>query len=71
LIAPDLGNESSVSRTAKIRMGYGNLSYIVPIKGTGTKQVSAKICARRLWPSRHNFYNGSRPVAFKPILVVE
>jgi len=52
--------------------GYGNLSYIVPIKGTGTKQVSAKICARRLWPSRHNFYNGSRPPgAFKPILVVE
>jgi hypothetical protein len=51
--------------------GYGNLSYIVPIKGTGTKQVSAKIRARRLWLSRHNFYNGSRPVAFKPILVVE
>jgi hypothetical protein len=51
--------------------GYGNLSYIVPIKDTGTKQVSAKICARRLWPSRHDFYNGSRPVAFKPILVVE
>jgi hypothetical protein len=51
--------------------GYGNLSYIVRIKGTGTKQVSAKIRARRLWPSRHNFYNGSRPVAFKPILVVE
>ncbi len=49
--------------------GYENLSYTVRIKGSGTKQEFAEIHAAVMATSP-NFYNVSRPVALKPILVV-
>ena len=49
--------------------GYENLSYTVHIKGNGTKQQFAEIHAAVMATSP-NFYNLSRPVALKPVLVV-
>ena len=50
--------------------GYENLSYIVRIKGSGTKEEFAEIHEAVIATSP-NFYNVSRPVALKPTLVVE
>jgi uncharacterized OsmC-like protein len=50
--------------------GYENLSTIVRIKGSGTKEEFAEIHAAVMATSP-NFYNVSRPVTLKPALVVE
>ena len=49
--------------------GYENLSYIVRIKGSGTKEEFAEI-HEAVMATSPNFYNVSRPVALKPTLVV-
>jgi uncharacterized OsmC-like protein len=49
--------------------GYENLSYIVRIKGSGTKQEFAEI-HEAVMATSPNFYNVSRPVTLKPTLVV-
>ena len=49
--------------------GYENLSYTVHIKGNGTKQQFAEI-HEAVMATSPNFYNLSRPVALKPVLVV-
>jgi uncharacterized OsmC-like protein len=49
--------------------GYENLSYIVRIKGSGTKQEFAEV-HEAVMATSPNFYNVSRPVALKPTLVV-
>ena len=53
-----------------VPQGYENLSYTVRIKGSGTKQQFAEI-HEAVMATSPNFYNLSRPVALKPILVVE
>ena len=50
--------------------GYENLSYVVRIKGSGTKQEFAEV-HEAVMATSPNFYNVSRPVALKPTLVVE
>jgi uncharacterized OsmC-like protein len=50
--------------------GYEALSYIVRIKGSGTKKEFAEI-HEAVMATSPNFYNMSRPVALKPTLVVE
>lgn len=50
--------------------GYENLSYVVRIKGSGTKQEFAEI-HEAVMATSPNFDNMSRPVALKPTLVVE
>ena len=50
--------------------GYENLSYVVRIKGSGTKEDFAEI-HEAVMATSPNFYNVSRPVALKPTLVVE
>jgi uncharacterized OsmC-like protein len=50
--------------------GYENLSYIVRIKGSGTKEEFAEI-HRAVMATSPNFHNVSRPVDLKPTLVVE
>jgi hypothetical protein len=50
--------------------GYENLSYVVRIKGSCTKEYFAEI-HDAVMASSPNFYNVSRPVALKPTLVVE
>src|SRR5438105_8478373 len=50
--------------------GYENLSYIVRIKGSGTKEEFAEI-HEAVMATSPNFYNVSPPVALKPTLVVE
>jgi len=50
--------------------GYENLSYIVRIKGSGTKEEFAKV-HEAVMATSPNFYNVSRAVALKPVLVVE
>ncbi|HEY7300973.1 MAG TPA: OsmC family protein [Xanthobacteraceae bacterium] len=50
--------------------GYENLSYIVRIKGSGTKEQFAEV-HEAVMATSPNFYNVSRPVALKPTLVVE
>ena len=50
--------------------GYENLSYVVRIKGSGTKEDFAEIHDAVMAISP-NLYNVSRPVALKPTLVVE
>jgi uncharacterized OsmC-like protein len=50
--------------------GYQNLNYTVRIKGSGTKEQFAEI-HKAVTATSPNFYNLSRPVALKPILVVE
>src|SRR5215470_10410708 len=49
--------------------GYPNLSYVVRIKGGGTKEEFAEVHAAVMATSP-NFYNLARPVALKPTLVV-
>ena len=50
--------------------GYENLSYVVRIKGSGTKEDFAEI-HDAVMATSPNFYNVSRPVTLKPTLVVE
>ena len=50
--------------------GYEKLSYVVRIKGSGSKEESAEI-HKAVMATSPNFYNMSRPVALKPTLVVE
>jgi uncharacterized OsmC-like protein len=50
--------------------GYENVSYIVRIKGSGTKEDFAQI-HEAVMATSPNFYNVSRPVALKPTLIVE
>jgi len=50
--------------------GYENLSYIVRIKGSGTKEEFAEI-HEAVMATSPNFYNVSRPVTLKPTLLVE
>src|ERR1700736_3566325 len=50
--------------------GYDNLSYVVRIKGSGTKEEFADI-HRAVMATSPNFHNISRPVTLKPTLVVE
>ena len=53
-----------------VQAGYENLSYIVRIKGSGTKEEFAKI-HEAVMATSPNFYNVSRSVALKPTLVIE
>ena len=50
--------------------GYESLRYKVRIKGNGTKEQFAEI-HKAVMATSPNFYNLSRPVALKPLLVVE
>jgi uncharacterized OsmC-like protein len=50
--------------------GYKNLSYVVRIKGSGTKEQFAEI-HKAVMATSPNFHNVSRPVDLKPTLVVE
>jgi hypothetical protein len=50
--------------------GYENLSYIVRMKGSGSREQFAEIHAAVMATSP-NFYNVSRPVALQPTLIVE
>ena len=50
--------------------GYEHLSYVVRIKGSGTKEEFA-VVHEAVMATSPNFYNVSRPVALKPALVVE
>ena len=50
--------------------GYENLSYVVRIKGSGTKEEFAEI-HEAVMATSPNFYNVSRAVVLKPTLVVE
>src|SRR5258708_2153134 len=53
-----------------VPQGYESLSYVVRIKGSGTKEDFAAI-HEAVMATSPNFYNLSRPVALKPTLVVE
>ena len=53
-----------------VRPGYETLSYVVRIKGSGTREQFAEI-HKAVMVTSPNFYNVSRPVALKPTLVVE
>jgi hypothetical protein len=50
--------------------GYEQLSYVVRIKGNGTKEQFAEI-HKAVMATSPNFHNVSRPVDLKPTLVVE
>jgi uncharacterized OsmC-like protein len=50
--------------------GYDSLSYVVRIKGNGTKEQFAEI-HKAVMATSPNFHNVSRPVDLKPTLVVE
>jgi uncharacterized OsmC-like protein len=50
--------------------GFENLSYVVRIKGSGTKEEFAEI-HEAVMATSPNFYNVSQPVALEPTLVVE
>jgi uncharacterized OsmC-like protein len=50
--------------------GYGNLGYVVRIRGNGTREQFAKI-HEAVMATSPNFHNVSRPVDLKPSLVVE
>jgi uncharacterized OsmC-like protein len=50
--------------------GYDHLSYVVRIKGNGTKEQFAEI-HKAVMATSPNFHNVSRPVDLKPTLVVE
>jgi uncharacterized OsmC-like protein len=50
--------------------GYGNLSYVVRIKGNGTREQFAEI-HKTVMATSPNFHNLSRPVDLNPTLVVE
>ncbi len=53
-----------------VRPGYETLSYVVRIKGSGTKEQFAEI-HEAVMATSPNFYNVSQPVTLKPTLVVE
>jgi uncharacterized OsmC-like protein len=55
---------------AAVPPGYDNLSYVVRIKGNGTREQFAEI-HKAVMATSPNFYNLSRPVALNPTLVVE
>jgi len=59
-----LGIDSSVPT------GYEKLSYVVRIKGSGTKEEFAKV-HEAVMATSPNFYNLSRSVALEPTLLVE
>jgi uncharacterized OsmC-like protein len=50
--------------------GYDDLSYVVRIKGNGTREQFAEI-HEAVMATSPNFHNVSRPVALNPTLVVE
>jgi uncharacterized OsmC-like protein len=50
--------------------GYETLRYTVRIKGSGTKEEFAEI-HEAVMATSPNFYNLSRPIGLKPVLVVE
>ena len=50
--------------------GYENLSYIVRIKGSATKEEFAEV-HEAVMATSPNFYNVSRAVSLKPALVVD
>lgn len=50
--------------------GYETLRYTVRIKGSGTSEQFAEI-HEAVMATSPNFYNVSRPIALKPVLVVE
>jgi hypothetical protein len=50
--------------------GYDNLSYLVRIKGSGTREQFVEI-HKAVMATSPNFHNVSRPVDLKPTLVVE
>jgi uncharacterized OsmC-like protein len=54
---------------AAVPQGYESLSYVVRIKGSGTKEEFTEI-HEAVMATSPNFYNVSRPVALKPTLVV-
>jgi uncharacterized OsmC-like protein len=53
-----------------VPQGYENLSYIVHIKGDGTKEQFAEV-HNAVMATSPNFYNLSRAVMLKPTLVVD
>ena len=55
---------------ATLPPGYGNLSYVVRIKGNGTREQFGEI-HKAVMATSPNFYNVSRPVDLNPTLVVE
>jgi uncharacterized OsmC-like protein len=50
--------------------GYENLSYVIRVKGSATREEFAEI-HEAVMATSPNFYNVSRPVALKSTLVVE
>jgi uncharacterized OsmC-like protein len=52
-----------------VPQGYESLSYVVRIKGSGTKEEFAEI-HQAVMTTSPNFYNVSRPVALEPTLIV-
>jgi uncharacterized OsmC-like protein len=50
--------------------GYDSLSYVVRIKGNGTKEQFGEI-HKAVMATSPNFHNVSRPVDLKPTLVIE
>ena len=55
---------------AAVPPGYDNLSYVVRIKGNGTREQFAEI-HKTVMATSPNFYNVSRPVDLNPTLVVK
>ncbi len=53
-----------------VRPGYKTLSYVVRIKGSGTKEQFSEI-HKAVMATSPNFHNVSRPVDLKPTLVIE
>lgn len=50
--------------------GYPNLSYVVRIKGSGTREQFVEV-HKAVMATSPNFHNVSRPVDLKPTLVIE
>ena len=50
--------------------GYGDLTYVVRIKGSGTREQFIEV-HKAVMATSPNFYNVSRPVDLKPTLIVE
>jgi uncharacterized OsmC-like protein len=50
--------------------GYDNLSYVVRIKGNGSREQFAEV-HKTVMATSPNFHNVSRPIDLKPTLVVE
>ena len=55
---------------ATVAPGYLQLSYVVRIKGSGTREQFIAI-HKAVMATSPNFYNVSRPVELKPTLIVE